>query len=243
MRINFFAAFALSDGNNLRTIAYIDGFNLYHRKLKGRRWARWVNVFSLVESCISSNNIISHVNYYTARVSGQFDQKSPRNQKVYLNALNTIPNLFVHFGKFQISDRWIHIVPPLQVKPEPKPPLNAPDVEVVKAYKIEEKGSDVNLASHLLRDGYLDNFEVAVVVSADADLVEPIRIVVEELGKVVVLVSPRDNVPRDLERACSSVKRITNSRLRKSLLPEKLEGEDGVLIVRPDSWCEEELLL
>ena len=37
----------------------------------------------------------------------------------------------------------------------------------------EEKGSDVNLASHLLVDGFTGKYEVAVVVSNDADLLEP----------------------------------------------------------------------
>ncbi len=41
--------------------------------------------------------------------------------------------------------------------------------------KTEEKGSDVNLASHLLRGAYTKKFEVAVVIANDSDLAEPVR--------------------------------------------------------------------
>ena len=43
--------------------------------------------------------------------------------------------------------------------------------------KTEEKGSDVNLASHLLRDAFSKKFEVAVLITNDSDLAEPVRIV------------------------------------------------------------------
>lgn len=40
-----------------------------------------------------------------------------------------------------------------------------------------EKSSDVNLATHLLHDAYCNDYELAIVISNDSDLVEPIRIV------------------------------------------------------------------
>ena len=39
----------------------------------------------------------------------------------------------------------------------------------------EEKGSDVNLATHLLHDAHMDRFDVAVVASNDSDLLGPIK--------------------------------------------------------------------
>ena len=46
--------------------------------------------------------------------------------------------------------------------------------------KTEEKGSDVNLASHLLRDAFSKKFEVAVLITNDSDLAEPVWIVAHE---------------------------------------------------------------
>ena len=42
--------------------------------------------------------------------------------------------------------------------------------------KTEEKGSDVNLASHLLLDGFQQTRDTVVVFSNDSDLRVPIRI-------------------------------------------------------------------
>ena len=52
----------------------------------------------------------------------------------------------------------------------------------VEILDTEEKGSDVNLASHLLLDGFDDEYEMAVVVSNDSDLELPIRMVRTRLG-------------------------------------------------------------
>ena len=43
--------------------------------------------------------------------------------------------------------------------------------------KTEEKGSDGNLAVHLLNDGWLDAYDCAVVVSNDSDIAEAMRLV------------------------------------------------------------------
>lgn len=58
-----------------------------------------------------------------------------------------------------------------------------PGPTVVKVIKVEEKGSDVNLASHLLLDAFQGNFDVAAVLSNDSDLVEPVRIVTQQPTK------------------------------------------------------------
>lgn len=41
----------------------------------------------------------------------------------------------------------------------------------VTVLKTEEKGSDVNLASRLLRDGYRDNYDVAAIISNDSAII------------------------------------------------------------------------
>jgi len=48
----------------------------------------------------------------------------------------------------------------------------------------------VNLASHLLRDAYGKRFEVAVLVTNDSDLAEPVRIVAQQIGLPVGLLNP-----------------------------------------------------
>jgi uncharacterized LabA/DUF88 family protein len=68
----------------------------------------------------------------------------------------------------------------------------------VKVLKSEEKGSDVNLASHLLIDCYLSDCDIAVIVSNDSDLVFPIEHVKQRLGKIIGIVNPHPRPSREL---------------------------------------------
>jgi hypothetical protein len=55
----------------------------------------------------------------------------------------------------------------------PRVPVPGRGQEYVRVIKTEEKGSDVNLATHLLHDAHMGRFELGVVVSNDSDLLEP----------------------------------------------------------------------
>ena len=56
--------------------------------------------------------------------------------------------------------------------------------------KTEEKGSDVNLAVHLLNDSWLDVYDCAVVVSNDSDIAEAMRLARHHHGKLIGLITP-----------------------------------------------------
>jgi hypothetical protein len=70
-------------------------------------------------------------------------------QQIYLRALKTIGNLKIVNGHFLKHSC-------LMVLTGSRPPKK------VWVDKTEEKGSDVNIASHLLRDAFKGAFEVAV---------------------------------------------------------------------------------
>ena len=61
-----------------------------------------------------------------------------------------------------------------------QPAVGPRTVEILNA---EEKGSDVNLASYLLLDGFEKDYEMAVVISNDSDLKLPIRMTGTKLEK------------------------------------------------------------
>lgn len=101
----------------------------------------------------------------------------------------------------------------------------------------EEKGSDVNLATRLLVDGFNGEYEQAVVVSNDADFAGAIRYVRDGLGLRIALVNPdpRHSSPKELADAATYVKRLWKSHLRPSLFPDTLRDEIGV-ITKPAGW-------
>ena len=183
-------------------------------------------------------NRIVGVKYYTARVSGRIDPAAPARQQIYFDALATVPEVSIHMGTFLLSEKFAGLVKPPEFRPRLALPEPWPDV--VKVIKIEEKGSDVNLASHLLLDAFQGNFDVAAVLSNDSDLVEPVRIVTQILGKPVGLLSPVPNPTSELRRVASFIRRISVSDLGVAQFPDPVLCPDGSGVSKPVLWCDPE---
>ena len=99
---------------------------------------------------------------------------------------------------------------------------------------MEEKGSDVNLAVHLLNDAWKGLFDYAVVMSNDTDLVEPIRMVTVERGKPVMVVCPgRWAMAPKLRNVASHVRHIHAAMLKAAQFPSLIPG---TTISKPQGW-------
>ena len=140
-------------------------------------------------------------------------------------------------GTFLTSRKFAELVHPPEFRPRRLAQMTQPWPDVVKVIKTEEKGSDVNLASHLLLDAFRRNFDVAAVISNDSDLVEPIRIVTQELQMPVGLLSPVPNPNPELKRAASFIRRISMSDLVASQFPDPVQLNDGSVVSRPVQWA------
>lgn len=101
--------------------------------------------------------------------------------------------------------------------------------------KTEEKGSDVNIAAHLLRDAYNHAFEVAVVVTNDSDLVEPVRIVRHELSLPVGILNPHQYHSVGLKKEATFIKRIRQSDVAASQFPSVMADAKGQFH-KPATW-------
>ena len=104
-----------------------------------------------------------------------------------------------------------------------------------KVIKTEEEGSDVNLATHLLHDAHMGRFDIAVVVSNDSDLLEPIKIVRSELKKTVGILNPQQRPSRALLPHIDFIKQIRPGVLQASQLPPSLTDQNGIF-TKPPSW-------
>ena len=104
-----------------------------------------------------------------------------------------------------------------------------------RVIKTEEKGSDVNLATHLVVDGFKNDFELAVVVSNDSDLLTPIQVVTQDLGKPVGLLNPHKNPSVSLLPHVLFIKKIRRGVLGQSQFPPVLRDKQGEFY-KPASW-------
>ncbi|MXY42248.1 MAG: NYN domain-containing protein [Rhodospirillaceae bacterium] len=207
----------------MRTFVYVDGFNLYYGALKGTPW-KWLDLPALFARVLQPHHDILRVKYYTARVSGTpADQSKPQRQDVYLRALrHHRPEVEVYFGHFLSHPVTAPLAQPVS------------NVRTARVIRTEEKGSDVNLAVHLLNDGWLDAYDCAVVVSNDSDIAEAMRLVRHQHGKRIGLVTPGNRgASRQLLANADFARRIRTGGLRHAQLPDPIPGTG---IRKPAKW-------
>jgi NYN domain len=218
------------------TIVYIDGFNLYYRALKSKPQFKWLNVLELSKHVLLPSNHITKVWYFTAHVSARLDPGAPVRQQLYLDALKTVKEIETRFGKFLVNKRWAGLVPPDldPAKPRAKPPF-LPWPDVVRIFRTEEKGSDVNLATQLLIDSFKNNYAVAAVITNDTDLVEPIRFATQEMNKIVGIISPVPKAATSLVNVASFVRHIRDQHLSAAQFPDPIVVPGGQ-ISKPATW-------
>lgn len=112
----------------------------------------------------------------------------------------------------------------------------SPPPATVPVWKNEEKGSDVNLALHLLNDAWIDAYDCAVIVSNDSDLAESLRLVKQQCRKLLGLITPgapARKTSRQLAMHADCVRTIRPSALASSQLPSPIPGAN---IHKPTRW-------
>lgn len=223
------------------TNVYVDAFNVYYGCTKNTPY-RWLNLAKLCDIMLT-NNTINQIKVFTGLVKARpNDPTQPVRQQTYLRALRTIPNLTIIEGTFLSHVRRFP-------KANPRPDGS---LEYVEVLYTQEKGSDVNLASHLLYDAFTNDYEMAVIISNDSDLAEPVRMVRVLMNKKIGILNPHINNPkyRDehgnidyrkvkasyaLSRYADFCKPLTIEALHQSQFPDELTDEIGTFR-RPDSW-------
>ncbi|HVX30453.1 MAG TPA: NYN domain-containing protein [Nitrolancea sp.] len=210
----------------MRVNVYVDGFNLYfgikHYDSQGKNY-RWLNLHRLSVLLLPGHEI-GRIRYFTAQVDGREDVYSPARQQVFWNALQTLPSISIHKGQFLSSTVRMRLVA--------APPSGPKTVEV---WKTEEKGSDVNIATYLLLDCFHKDFELAVIISNDSDLIEPIRVVREEFGCIVWVFNPQQRFSRALWRTANRYTKIEEHHLADAQFPQTIEHGSS-RITCPGKW-------
>lgn len=227
-----------------RTNIYVDAFNLYYLSLKGTNY-KWLDIKKLCSFYFPGRNI-GKIKYFTADIkSRKNDPTQHIRQQIYLRALKTIPGLEIIKGYYQQQIKRMPVANDNQkidvrflkffkiklsiYKDENK-------LQFIKVIKSEEKGSDVNLASHLLRDSYEGKIDEAIVISNDSDLKVPIKMVIKDLKIPVHILNPDKNTKSNVFKSfATSTRKVQNKRLKVSQFSNQLSDKVG-LFTKPISW-------
>ena len=211
-----------SDESRIRTIVYVDSFNLYYGALK-RTSYKWLNLDCLFSMLLRKNEIMK-IKYFTARMESTTHKPSrATNQQLYLRALGTLPAVEIHFGRFLTTTTRMPLADST-VRPR-----------TVEVLKTEEKGSDVNLGTHLLMDAFDGAFDLAVVVSNDSDLLLPIQIVRQRFHLKVGIINPHPSHARSLKENSDWMWPLRRGPLSASQFPDQLIDAAGSFR-KPSTW-------
>jgi hypothetical protein len=185
----------------MRIGAYVDAFNVYYgaRSLCGRGtpgW-RWLDLeglaLGLINPRVWPGARLTRIVYCTAPRDREGDASSIADQRTYVDALQHQSGLVVLAnGKYARRTKTGVLVDKASRPPQriPSPgsgnlpnwlpadevtgPDGTPEL-LVSVSTYEEKGSDVNVASHLLIDVLTGQIDAAMVFSNDSDLRFPLE--------------------------------------------------------------------
>jgi uncharacterized LabA/DUF88 family protein len=178
-------------------------------------------------------NDIVKIKYFTARVSPKMNPGGPARQETFLRALRTLPNLEIHLGLFATHNVWRPLALPKCSHPRKDHQLFSKDRINVQVVDTKEKGSDVNLAIHLLNDAWLGNYDVAAIISNDSDLVLAIQIVRGHLKKGVGIINPHNKLATELAKEADFKHQIRAVHLAAAQFPDAISG---TTITKPAEW-------
>jgi uncharacterized LabA/DUF88 family protein len=198
-----------------RIAAFIDGFNVYHG-LRDKGFSRfyWLDYRALVETFVRDNEELVSVYYFTSRVTKPADAQ--KRQSTYLDALKARGGVEI------IEGHYMHR------------PMRCPSCGH-QWKRPTEKMTDVNVATHLVVGALRRDFDAALLICADADLIPAVRIARSE-GVRVIVVSPRGRTSDELVRESDAHLHFNTPTLGQCQLPDNMIGVDGYPLSRPMTW-------
>jgi len=225
---------------NIKTIAYIDGFNLYFGSLKGTSY-RWLDIPALVKRICNEQSPcceLTAIKYYTADIKAKLSSrkdsscKAQNDYHLSLQAYNSDRGLEFEIikGKYNIRSKEYYAY---------QEPVNFD--EKLSVWVPEEKQTDVAIAVDLLCDVMDDACDQVVVFSNDSDLAPALKAVKSRWpSKVVGVVAPIRGKGRqssaDLKQGADWTRdRINDHDLESSQLPDTVQTRKRV-ISKPEHW-------
>lgn len=210
-----------------RVIAYIDGFNLFYCCLKGTKY-KWLDIYKLAQSMLQPDDELIAVKYFTAKIkSNKAEPERSLRQDIYLEALNTNPNIHIKLGYFSIHKTKM----PLAEEWEQG------KIKTVEVIKTEEKGTDVNLAVQMVADAKDNLFDKALLFSNDSDMSYAVQIASKDCQKTIGLFINRGAVSfKTLKESVTFIKRMTPTIFANNQLPEEIITATGRTIHKPKKW-------
>jgi uncharacterized LabA/DUF88 family protein len=183
---------------------------------------KWLDLMAFARRLLPHDEIV-YLGYFTAPVDPQRSPAQASRQRAYLLALESLEGVETILGYF----RWVS-------HRGTQDPGGQPPKHIFWHWK--EKGSDVNLAMHMVRDACQHRYEKMLLISNDSDLVGTVRMIIHEMGVPVIVASPGTTVGKALRNAATASFAIQPDRLRRCEFPDVVTTKLGFTVTRPETW-------
>jgi uncharacterized LabA/DUF88 family protein len=201
----------------VRVGVYVDGFNLYFgmRAAKLRRYY-WLDLHALAQRFLKDGQMLAVLKYFTAHVKG--NPEKSRRQLAFLETIKDDHRVQVVIGNYQIEEHRCHNC---------SSTLRIP----------KEKQTDTNIATEMVVDAFTNQWDRAILVSGDADLVPPIQAIRNRLpSKSVIVAFPPNRALKELRQAATDHFHIENRMLEDCQMDDKVTLSNGIVQKRPEYW-------
>lgn len=191
--------------------------NVYHglKEKASHHKYYWLNYMRLAELYTPKSAQLDKVIVFTAYA--KFAPGSYARHKQYVKVLRH-SGVIMNWGKFKNTTRRCNLCGQ-------------------RYASHEEKETDVNIAIELMKLAYLDEYDTAVVVSADSDLIPAIKCIHDLFPKKrVEVLFPINRYCQELSYTALKSYRIKEKQLRESQFDEVVTLKSGEEVKRPTSW-------
>jgi len=216
-----------------KTVVLFDGFSLYHALIQKhgpcRPYAgyKWLDYHALADALLSSYETLQDVFLFTTYArEGMYDWRQKRARHAILLKVQRDRGVKVRRGRF--AERETRCLVPL---------VNGGCQKLFTTY--EEKRTDVNIAVTLVEMAFQEQYENALIVSADSDLIPAITVAkrVHPAGRLVnVAPVGRHWDAQILASECDAKLGMTEAHLKAALMPREVTLSTGEVTTCPSSW-------
>lgn len=187
-----------------KVIVYVDGFNFYYGLKKNIKWRQyyWLDMVKFFEKFTKPYQNLVAVKYFSAKPD---NPDKAQRQSTFFQANKENDKFQLIMGKYLCKKITCYNCG-----------------YTIQTY--EEKESDVRIATQIVNDAHNHNCDVAIVVSADSDMIPAIELAQKAGTKVYVYFPPFQH-SNSLESITSSnVIKLERyeSRFRQCIMPDSI---------------------
>ena len=219
-----------------RVSYFVDGLNLDHQLRK--HGLSWLNLTSFLQSVMMDSEELVRINYFTAVC--HWDRTIAKAQKTYLavlrdNGIRVVLGQFLPVTRYYVKGRTTLL--PDSSQPATILPDDLPERIGFRSYT--EKTSDVALGVELYDSAANDEFDRAVIVSGDSDLVPAIKMVRKRFPlKQLTSFTCTSNSAKRTRQQCHESIRFSVDQVRQFQFGSDVQLRNGKTLHRPESWLQ-----